>query len=134
MNELESKVEIKLGSNRNFGVVFSLVFFLIGFWPLFSKDNLNFFFIFLGFLFIVITLCLPSLLKIPNFLWFKFGILLGNIISPIIMLLIYILTFVPTKIYFIITNKDPMKIKYDKEVDTYWVDRKKKLEPMDKQY
>ena len=50
------------------------------------------------------------------------------------MLLIYILTFVPTKIYFIITNKDPMKIKYDKEVDTYWVDRKKKLEPMDKQY
>ena len=56
MNELESKVEIKLGSNRNFVVVFSFVFFLIGFWPLFSKDDLNLFFIFLGFLFIVITM------------------------------------------------------------------------------
>ena len=134
MNELESKVEIKLGSNRNFGIVFSFVFLLIGFWPIFSQADLNLFFILLGVLFIIITLFMPSLFKIPNFLWFKFGILLGNIISPIIMLLIYVLTFVPTKIYFIITNKDPMKIKYDKEVDTYWVDRKKKLEPMDKQY
>ena len=51
------------------------------------------------------------------------------------MLLIYILTFVPTRnLFTLITNKDPMKFKYDKEADTYWVDRKKKLEPMDKQY
>ena len=126
--------DIKISSNRNFGIVFFIVFLIIALYPLIFNENIRLWSLIISLVFLILGLINSKILTPLNKIWFKFGILLGNIISPIIMLLIYILTFVPTKIYFIITNKDPMKIKYDKEVDTYWVDRKKKLEPMDKQY
>ena len=98
------------------------MFLFIGFWPLFKNPSLNQFFIYLGFLFIFLTVLKPSVFNLPNLIWFKFGMFLGYIISPIIMLFIYLIAFVPTKIFFIVTKKDPMNIKYDKDNLTDFID------------
>ena len=83
------KNKIKIGSNRSFGVVFFIVFFLISIYPLFNNGSVYYWLLFLSLAFLILGLLNSKLLNPLNFIWFKFGILLGRIVSPIIMGIIF---------------------------------------------
>ena len=84
---------INIGSNKNFGYVFSCIFIMLSI--LFIKDEYNFYIFSFTTLLILVTFLHPNLLKYPNLIWFKFGLLLGKIISPIFLFLIYLILIIP---------------------------------------
>ena len=91
----KATISVKQGSERNFGIVFSVVFLFFSFYPNFSYEKIRLWSLVVSVLFFLISIFQPSILKSLNFLWFKFGILLGRIISPIIMALVFVFAIIP---------------------------------------
>ena len=114
--------DIKLPSNRNFGVVFCIVFMIISLWPLLSQNEIRIWSLTISIIFLLLGLINSTLLTPPNKLWFKFGILLGNIISPIIMGIIFFFVVTPTGLLMKIFKKDPLNLKKNNN-NTYWTDK-----------
>ena len=113
---------VKIGSNRSFGLVFFIVFLLIGLYPLTNGNEIILsFLVFSGF-FLVLGLLNSRLLSPLNKLWFRFGILLGKIISPLIMAIIFFSVVTPIGLIMRLLNKDILNLKYNKE-KSYWVDK-----------
>ena len=113
---------IEMGSERSFGFVFAVVFLIVGLWPLYYGGEVRFWAIgiTLGFLFVA---CFkPDLLKPFNRMWFKFGLVLGKIVAPLVMVIVFILVVVPTGLIAKILGKDPLGIKA-KGQKSYWIDR-----------
>ena len=113
---------IKLPSNRNFGVVFFIVFLIIALWPLLKQNEIRIWSLIISFIFFVLGLINSKLLAPLNKLWFKFGILLGNIISPIVMGIVFFLVVTPTGLVMRIFRKDILKLKKNSN-DTYWINK-----------
>jgi hypothetical protein len=134
MFENISHHKIKAGSERNFGFVFAAVFLIIGLYPLWFGKNIHLWSCIIAFIFFFFAIFLPKVLIIPNKLWFKFGILLGAIVSPIIMGIIFFLTVTPTGIIMRLLGKDILYQKIIKSVKSYWVKRKKKFSSMKNQF
>ena len=114
--------DVKLPSNRNFGVVFCIVFMIISLWPLLSQNEIRIWSLVVSIIFLLLGLINSTLLKPLNKLWFKFGILLGNIISPIIMGIIFFFVVTPTGLLMKIFKKDPLNLKKNNS-NTYWIDK-----------
>jgi len=114
--------DIKLPSNRNFGVVFCIVFMIISLWPLLSQNEIRIWSLTISIIFLLLGLINSTLLTPPNKLWFKFGILLGNIISPIIMGIIFFFVVTPIGLLMKIFKKDPLNLKKNNN-NTYWTDK-----------
>ena len=114
--------DIKLPSNRNFGVVFCIVFMIISLWPLLSQNEIRIWSLIISIIFLLLGLINSTLLTPLNKLWFKFGILLGNIISPIIMGIIFFFVVTPTGLLMRIFKKDPLNLKKNNS-NTYWTDK-----------
>jgi len=114
--------DIKLPSNRNFGVVFCIVFMIISLWPLLSQNEIRIWSLIISITFLLLGLINSTLLTPLNKLWFKFGILLGNIISPIIMGIIFFFVVTPTGLLMKIFKKDPLNLKKNNS-NTYWTDK-----------
>tara|TARA_B100001245_G_scaffold229151_1_gene207202 strand:+ start:517 stop:912 length:396 start_codon:yes stop_codon:yes gene_type:complete len=131
---MKHKNKIEMSSNRSFGVVFFVVFFLIGIWPIFSLSAIRHWFIMTSLVFLILGLLNSNLLTPFNKIWYKIGILLGNIISPIIMLVIFFLVVTPTGFILRIFKKDLLNLKTNKNKATYWIDRNQKIGTMRKQY
>ena len=123
----------KLPSNRNFGIVFFVVFFLIGMWPILNGGDVRIWSILLSFFFLILGLFNSKILTPLNKLWFKFGILLGIFISPIIMGIIYFFVVTPTSLILKISGKDILNLKKNKD-KTYWIDKKKYKTNMKNQF
>ena len=121
-------------SNRSFGLLFFIVFFILGLWPLKNNDNLNFYFILVSVSFLILGLTKSKLLSPLNKLWIKFGEILGIIIAPIVMALTYFVILTPISFIVRICGKDLLRLKILKEKNTYWIKRKKNLGPMKKQF
>ena len=113
---------IKLPSNRNFGIVFFIVFLIIALWPLLKQNEIRIWSLIISFIFFVLGLINSKLLTPLNKLWFKFGILLGNIISPIVMGIVFFLVVTPTGLVMRIFRKDILKLKKNSN-DTYWINK-----------
>ena len=113
---------IKLPSNRNFGIVFFIVFLIIALWPLLKQNEIRIWSLIISFIFFVLGLINSRLLTPLNKLWFKFGILLGNIISPIIMGIVFFLVVTPTGLIMRFFRKDILKLKKNSN-DTYWINK-----------
>ena len=113
---------IKLPSNRNFGVVFFIVFLIIALWPLLKQNEIRIWSLIISFIFFVLGLINSKLLTPLNKLWFKFGILLGNIISPIIMGIVFFLVVTPTGLIMRFFRKDILKLKKNTS-DSYWINK-----------
>jgi len=111
---------IKIGSNRSFGIVFFVVFILIGFYPLLKEGNLNIISILLGLIFLILGILNSRLLSPLNKLWFKFGILLGQVISPVIMGIIFFLVVTPIALIMKLLGKDVLKLKNNGD-NSYWI-------------
>ena len=103
--------EIKLPSNKSFGIVFFIIFLIIGIWPLKSGLDIRIVPLIISLIFLILGIFNSNLLKPLNFLWMKFGLMLGKFMNPIIMAIIYYLTVVPTGLIFKVLNKNLLKIK-----------------------
>ena len=115
--------EVKTASERSFGYVFSIVFALVGLFPLLSDNGFRLWAIAISLCFFLIALVQPKLLKPLNWLWMKIGFLLHFIVTPIVMGIIFFLTVLPTGLIRRMAGKDSMDMKWDKETKTYWVKR-----------
>ena len=111
---------IKLPSNRNFGIVFFIVFLIIALWPILKQNEIRIWSLIISFIFFVLGLINSKLLTPLNKIWFKFGILLGNIISPIVMGIVFFLVVTPTGLIMRFFRKDILKLKKNSS-DTYWI-------------
>ena len=125
--------DIKISSNRSFGIVFFVVFLLIGLYPLLNGDNIRIWSLILAIIFIVLGLVNSKLLSPINLLWFKFGILLGRFISPIVMGIIFFLVVTPTAFILRLFGKDVLNLKKNNE-PTYWIENKDKSSRMKNQF
>ena len=111
---------IKLPSNRNFGIVFCIVFLIISLWPLLNQNEIRIWSIIISGIFLILGLFNSKLLLPFNKLWFKFGIILGNIIAPIVMGIIYFLVVTPTGLIMKILGKDLLGLKKNNK-NSYWI-------------
>ena len=114
--------EIKISSNRSFGIVFFIVFLLIALYPLLKGNDLRIWSLIISFIFLGLGLINSKILTPLNRLWFKFGLLLGKFISPLIMGIIFFVVVTPIGIIMRLLNKDLLGLKYNKK-ETYWIDK-----------
>ena len=114
--------DIKIGSNRSFGLVFFVVFLLISIYPFLKDGNIRIWSLIISFIFLVLGLLNSNLLSPLNKLWFKFGLFLGKIISPIIMGIIFFLVVTPIAVIMRLLKKDLLNLKFE-ENNTYWIDK-----------
>ena len=113
---------IKIPSNRSFGFVFATVFFLIAIYPLINSGEIKNWSIIVSIIFLILGLINSRLLSPLNNLWFKFGIYLGKIISPIIMGIIFFLVVTPIGLIMKILKKDLLNLRYNSK-KTYWINK-----------
>ena len=130
---MQEKSKIKMGSNRSFGLVFFFIFVLIGLWPLKNGEDLRIYFILVSVIFLILGLINSKLLKPFNFLWFKFGLLIGRIISPIIMGIIYFFVVTPIGLLMKLFQKNLLNLK-KKKSNTYWIKKDNKNNKMKNQF
>ena len=114
--------DIKIGSNRSFGIVFSIVFFLIASYPLTQGGELRIWSLIICLIFLILGLINSKILTPLNKLWFKFGIFLGKIVSPIIMGIIFFLVVTPIGLIMRVFGKDVLNLKFDK-AKSYWIEK-----------
>ena len=112
----------KLPSNRNFGIVFFVVFLLIALYPIVNNQNVNIWSLIIAFIFFFLGIINSNLLNPLNKVWFKFGLLLGKFISPLVMGIIFFFVVTPTGLIMRLFRKDLLNLKYN-ENTSYWVEK-----------
>ena len=117
--------DIKISSNRSFGIVFFIVFFLIAFYPLINQGEIRIWSVLISLLFLILGIINSKILTPLNKVWFKFGIFLGKIISPVIMGIIFFLVVTPIAFLMRMLKKDLLNLKFNKN-SSYWI---KKTDP-----
>ena len=128
------KSNIKISSNRNFGLVFFFIFLVVSIWPLTHNESPRIWSAIISLAFLILVLTRSKLLTPLNRLWAKFGIILGSIIAPIVMGVVFFLVITPIGLVMKIIGKDLLSIKYDKKKETYWVKRDKPTSAMKQQF
>jgi len=129
---MKNLVNIKSKNNITFGILFFLFFLFIGLYPLISNEPIRIWSIILSSVFLIITIIKPNLFTFLNKLWIEFGILIGKIISPIIMGLVFFFVVTPIGIFVKILKKDVMGLK--RGASSYWITREDKIQSMKKQF
>ncbi len=114
--------KIKLPSNRNFGIVFFLVFLIISIWPILSQNEIRIWSLIISGIFLVLGIFNSKLLLPLNKIWFKFGIFLGNFIAPIVMGIVYFMVVTPTGLIMKMLGKDLLNLKRNNK-NTYWIEK-----------
>ena len=114
--------DVKVGSNRSFGIVFFVVFLLISLYPLINSENVRLWSLAVSCIFLILGILNSNLLSPLNKIWFKFGILLGRIISPIVMGIIFFLVVTPIAFIMRLLGKDLLNLKYS-DNQSYWIEK-----------
>ena len=125
--------KIKVSSNKSFGIVFSIFFLLISVYPLLNNDPIYYWSLFVSFIFLVLGLMNSKILSPLNLLWFKFGILLGKIVSPVVMGIIFFLVVTPIGFIMRILGKDLLNLKFNAN-KSYWIEKTGPKSNMKKQF
>jgi|TARA_B110000444_G_C18295215_1_gene346961 hypothetical protein len=113
---------IKISSNKSFGIVFFIVFLIVSIYPIFNSGDLRIWSLIISITFLILGLLNSSILSPLNKLWFKFGILLGSIISPIVMGIVFFGVVTPTSIIMKIFRKNLLGLKKNNK-KTYWIEK-----------
>ena len=121
-------------NNKGFGLLFSVVFLIIGFWPMINAENPSFIFLLFALIFLILGLINSRLLTPLKKAWVKFGEFLGRIIAPIVMAVVYFVILTPLSILVRAFGKDLLKIKFLDKRKSYWIKRNNDLGSMDKQF
>ena len=124
---------MKKSSSKSFGYLFFGIFLALAVWVYVKNQNLNYWLIGTSTVFLVLTLIKSKLLDVLNDLWIKFGELLGKIIAPIVMSIVFFLIVTPIGLILKIVKKDLLKIKFNND-KSYWIEKSKTIESMDKQF
>jgi large-conductance mechanosensitive channel len=127
------KNKIKISSNKSFGIVFFIFFLIISIYPLFNGGNIRIWLLFFSIVFLILGLLNSKILSPLNKIWFKFGILLGNVVSPIIMGVVFFLIVTPISITMKLLGKNFLNLKKDKK-KTYWIKKNEIKSRMDNQF
>ena len=112
--------KIKTSSNKSFGIVFFIVFLIIALYPLIKDGDIRLWSLIVSLIFLILGLINSTFLTTLNRLWFKFGIFLGKIVSPIILGTIFFLIVTPTGLLLRLFGKDVINLKYNKD-NSYWI-------------
>ena len=114
--------KIKIGSNKSFGIVFFIVFLIIAIWPLLNGYEIRYWSLIISIVFLLLGILNSKILTPLNKIWFKIGILLGNVISPIVMSIIFFLVVTPTSLIMKLFGKDILGIKKNRS-KSYWIEK-----------
>ena len=111
-----------MSTNKSFGIVFFIVFIIIALYPLLNQENLRIWSLIISFLFLILGLLNSKILTPFNKLWFKFGIILGKVFSPLIMGIIFFFVITPIALLMKVMKKDLLHLKFNSK-KTYWIER-----------
>tara|TARA_B100000242_G_scaffold72519_1_gene46273 strand:- start:1011 stop:1397 length:387 start_codon:yes stop_codon:yes gene_type:complete len=114
--------QLKVSSNKSFGIVFFIFFLLVSLYPLLKNENIRIWSLIIALIFLVLGLFNSKILSPLNQLWFKFGLILGKIVSPVIMGIIFFGVVTPIGVLMKILNKDLLSLKFNKE-KSYWIEK-----------
>jgi len=131
---MRNNSKVKISLNRSFGIVFFFVFLIISLWPLINGNPLRVWSIFVAIIFLILGLMNSKLLTPLNLLWFKFGKLLGFIVAPIVMGIVFFVVITPTGLIMKIIGKDLLDNKYNNKIKSYWINRGKLKSTMKQQF
>ena len=134
MTEISRHLSTEKSSEKSFGVVFSIVFLIVALYPLINSEGLRVWAIAVSIIFLLFAFLAPKILVLPNKFWFKFGLLLGSIVAPIVMAFVYFVTVLPTGLIMRLLGKDLLKQKLDKNAKSYWIKRTEPMGPMKNQF
>ena len=125
---------IKISSNRSFGLVFFAFFLIISLWPLINDAEIRIWSLIISIIFLLLGLFNSKILTPLNKLWFKFGIILGKFVAPIVMGIVFFLVVTPTGIIMRLTGKNLLGLKKDIKKNTYWIKKNNYLSSMKNQF
>jgi hypothetical protein len=115
--------ENKGSSDRTFGVIFSIVFALIAFYPLLAGGAIRLWSLVVAGIFLLLAVVFTSVLSPANRLWMKFGELLHSIVSPIALGIVFYVAVMPTGLIMRLLGKDPLRLRFDPAAQSYWIRR-----------
>ena len=124
---------MNISSNRSFGIVFFLVFLLIAIYPLINQDQIKIWSILVSLIFLVLGIMNSKILTPLNKIWFKFGVFLGKIVSPLIMVIIYFFVVTPIGLMLKVFKKDVLRLKFNKN-KSYWIEKTEPKSKMKNQF
>ena len=124
---------IKISSNKSFGLVFFCFFLIISFYPIIDGGKLRYWSLTLSFIFLILGLLNSSILSPLNRLWYKFGLILGSIVSPVVMGVVFFIVITLSSLIMKILGKDVLNLKKVKS-NTYWIEKKESKSTMKNQF
>ncbi len=124
----------KTSSNKSFGILFFVVFIVISLWPLLQGNPIRIWALSIALIFLLLGLINSKTLTPLNYIWIKFGEILGHIIAPIVMGIIFFLILTPISLILRVFGKDLLNIKFIKKINSYWIKRNKRPGSMKKQF
>ena len=129
LHEDYSRAEpVEVASNRSFGVVFTVVFAIIGLWPIIRGGDPRMWALGVSGVFLLLTLVYPAALAPLNRVWAAFGLLLHKIVSPVVLGFVFFVVVTPTAFLMRVSGKRPLQLKFEPDARTYWV-RREQTEP-----
>jgi hypothetical protein len=129
--DLSRDQQVEGSSDRSFGLVFAVVFLVLACWPLFHGETPRWWALGIAVVFVVIAILKPVLLGGLNRQWLKFGLLLGKVVSPVALGILFYCVVAPIGVLVRLTGKDPLRLKLDSGADSYWISRKPPGPPPD---
>ena len=123
----------KKGSSKSFGYLFFGLFLIISLWPALNDNSVNFLFLSISVVFLVLTILKAKILNFLNNYWIKLGELLGRVVAPIIMFLVFFVIVTPLSLLTKLLKKDLLNMRFN-DSKTYWTNKVKKIDSMDKQF
>ena len=134
MSEHKQNIQVERGSEKSFGLVFSVVFLLVGLYPLVNNKDILLWPLITALIFFMLAYMAPKVLTVPNKLWFKLGLALGAVVAPVVMALVYFTTVVPIGLIMRLMGNDMLRQKLDKNIKSYWIVRDQPMGSMKYQF
>ena len=128
-----NKNQIKISSNRSFGIVFFIFFLIVSIYPLIKGGEIRIWSLIVALIFLILGIVNSNFLTPLNKIWFKFGIFLGNFVSPIIMGIVFFLVVTPISLILRLLGKDILNLKKNNK-RTYWIDKSEPKSKMKNQF
>ena len=124
---------IKIGTNKSFGLVFFVFFFIVSIFPLLNDGNIRVWSLIISIIFLILGILNSKILTPLNQVWFKFGILLGRFVSPVVMGVVFFMVVTPTSLIMKVLQKNLLNLKKGNK-KTYWIERSKIKSKMKNQF
>ena len=124
---------MKKSSSKSFGYLFFGLFLILSLWPVLNDNSVNFLFLSISAVFLILTILKAKILDFLNNYWIKLGELLGRVVAPIIMFLVFFVIVTPLSLLTKLLKKDLLNMKFN-DSKTYWTNKVKKIDSMDKQF